>query len=195
MPKPYIPNDRLAIRAKRQGFRARSIFKLEELDQKFKLLKPNMVVLDLGAAPGSWLQYASKKIGIEGLAIGLDIKPITKIAGNVLTFEVDITDFNKVKETLSKFKLRRVDIILSDIAPNTTGIKYVDQKKSVELNQVIVNLSKDFLNPKGRLVMKVFPGEDFDNFLKDIRKHFKNVSVAKVEASRDRSREVYIICQ
>lgn len=195
MPRPYIPNDKLAQKARFKGFRARSVFKLEELDQKFNLIDEGMAVLDLGAAPGSWLQYTSKKIGSEGLAIGVDLKEISPIADNVITYTADVTAIKRIKQILSKFNLDRVDLILSDIAPNTTGIKYVDQKRSVELNQAIVKTAKQFLVPRGKLVMKVFSGEDLTQFIKDLKKLFRNVSITKVDASRDRSREVYIICQ
>lgn len=195
MPKPYIPNDRLAMKARDKGFRARSVFKLEELDQKFNLIKEGTSVLDIGAAPGSWLQYASKKLGSKGILIGIDLKPIAPVASNTYTYVTDITDHARIKEILSDFNLGEVDLILSDIAPNTTGIKYVDQKRSVELNQAIVKTAKTFLKSGGRLVMKVFPGEDFDRFLKELKRDFKNTYVTKTQASRERSREVYIICQ
>lgn len=194
MPKPYTPNDKFSQKARHKGFRARSVFKLEELDQKFNLIEDGMSVLDLGAAPGSWLQYTSERIGSAGLAIGIDLKEISPIANNVITYPADVTDIKRIKQILKKFNLDKVDLILSDIAPNTTGIKYVDQKRSVELNQAIVETAKSFLQPRGKLVMKVFSGEDLTQFIKDLKKIFRNVSVTKVDASRDRSREVYIIC-
>lgn len=195
MPKPYIPNDKLAIKARDRGFRARSVFKLEELDQRFNLIKEGTSVLDIGAAPGSWLQYSSKKIGAKGVLIGVDLKPIAPVAPNTHTYIADIMDYSRIKEILSGFNLEKVDLILSDIAPNTTGIRYVDQKKSIELNQAVVKTAKTFLKPGGRLVMKVFPGEDFDRFLKELKKDFKDTYVTKTQASRERSREVYIICR
>lgn len=195
MPRPYTPNDKLAQKARHRGFRARSVFKLEELDEKFNLIEEGMAVLDLGSAPGSWLQYTAGKIGPDGLAIGIDLKEIAPIAHNTITYVADITDIKRIKQILSKFNLDKVDLILSDIAPNTTGIKYVDQKRSVELNQAIAGTAKQFLVPRGKLVMKVFSGEDLPQFIKDLKRMFRNVAVTKVDASRDRSREVYIICQ
>jgi 23S rRNA (uridine2552-2'-O)-methyltransferase len=194
MPKQYNYKDPLMFKAHREGFRARSVYKLEELDEKFGLFFPNMKVLDVGAAPGSWLQYVSPLIRPKGKALGLDLKEIKPIGNNVVTKIADIMDVEAIKSFITELKWNKVDIIISDIAPNTTGIAYVDQKKSVELSLSIFELAKQFLRPRGRLVMKVFPGEDFSQFMKTLKGYFKHVSVQKVSASRDRSREVYVVC-
>ncbi|MBU0459016.1 RlmE family RNA methyltransferase [Patescibacteria group bacterium] len=197
MPKPYTPNDKLSQKAKAEGYRARSIYKLKELDEKFKLLKSGMTVLDLGAAPGSWLQYAIERVGPKGIVIGIDLQEIEPIEG-VDTFKEDITkieEINKILNSQQRFENRcpRADIILSDLAPSTSGIKDVDQWKSIELSQAVVKIAKDHLKPGGTCVMKVLRGADFDEFLKELKKEWKNVKTAQVKASRDRSKEIYIL--
>lgn len=180
--------------AKKEGFRARSVYKLEELDEKFKLFKKGQNVLDIGAAPGSWLQYVSKKIGGSGKVIGIDLQEIQKIAENVKTYKLDIYDNEALKNILKESNFEMTDLILSDIAPNTTGIKYVDQGRSVDLSRRVFEIAKIYLKPGGRLVMKVFDGEHFQPFIKELKQCYKSVSVTKAVASRDRSSEVYVVC-
>jgi 23S rRNA (uridine2552-2'-O)-methyltransferase len=194
MPKPYTPNDKWSQRAAREGYRARSVYKLQELDEKFHLLQTGMKVLDIGAAPGSWLQYASKRVGPTGQVIGLDLAPIKHVAQNVHTVVCDVTDFKQVGGILSGQGWERADIVMSDIAPNTTGIKDVDQWRSVELSQHVVAIAERWLRRNGTLVMKVFRGADFDEFATQIKQRFPRFKVISVQASRDRSREVYIVC-
>lgn len=194
MPKAYVPNDKWSQRAAKEGYRARSVFKLEELDEKYGILRPGMQVLDVGAAPGSWLQYTSKRIGQNGLVVGMDLKEITKVAPNVKTFVCDVTDYAKVREIFASIGWKDVPLILSDIAPNTTGIKDVDQHRSVELNAMILEVAKEFLRPGGTLVLKVFRGSSFDPFITQVKKVFERIKVVTVAASRDRSREVYVMC-
>lgn len=194
MPKPYTPNDKWARKAKEEGFRARSMYKLRELDETFHLLSPGMTVLDLGAAPGSWLQYVSGKIGTKGLAIGMDLQEIQTIAPNVQTVVQDIMDIDAVVEQTSKqANNRTVDLLLSDAAPSTSGIHDVDQWRSIELNQSALAVGKRLLKPGGRCVLKVFQGADFDAFIKDVRAEWKDVKIIKAKTSRDRSTEVYVI--
>jgi len=192
MPKPYVPNDKWSQRAAAEGFRARSVYKLMELDERMKLLSPGMTVLDLGAAPGSWLQYTSKQIGSKGKAIGFDLTEIKPVADNVSLYQQDIMDTEAVDAILKKEGVTKVDLVLSDIAPNTSGIKDVDQWRSIELGQTVIATADRYLRPGGRFVLKVFRGADFDEFLRDIRAQWLNLRVAFVEASRDRSKEVYI---
>ncbi len=194
MPKPYIPNDKWSRRAAEEGYRARSVYKLQELDEKYHLLRQGMKVLDIGAAPGSWLQYTSKRIGPTGLALGLDIKEIKGIAPNVKRAVCDINDAPAVEKAMADAGMTQADIVLSDIAPNTSGIKDVDQWKSIELNRLVVQFAKRHLGPGGKLVMKVFRGKNFDEFLKEVRLDWPDTKPYTVDASRDRSSEVYIIC-
>ncbi len=183
MPKRYIPNDELSQKAKAEGYRARSVYKLKELDEKFNLIKSGMTVLDLGAAPGSWLQYAKEKVGAKGKVIGIDLQEIEPIEG-VETIQADITN---------DLDLPDADLILSDIAPSTSGIKDVDQWRSIELNQAVEKIAKQVLKLGGVCVMKVFRGADFDDFLKDLKLKWQTVKTTTVKASRDRSKEIYIL--
>ncbi len=194
MPKPYVPNDKWSQRAHAEGFRARSVYKLEELDTKFRLLKPGQKIIDIGAAPGSWLQYASQKIGPQGQIVGIDLKEIEAVADNVHTFICDVTNDQALEVALKERGFPKADLILSDIAPNTSGIKDVDQWRSIELNQMILHVASNWLKPRGRLVMKVFRGADFDEFLAEVKQQFAIVKISSVKASRDRSREVYVVC-
>jgi 23S rRNA (uridine2552-2'-O)-methyltransferase len=194
MPKPYIPNDKWSRRAAAEGFRARSVYKLMELDERFHLIKPGMTVLDIGAAPGSWLQYASQKVGPEGIVIGVDLQNIKPIADNVFTYEADITDTALMENILRRHEVETADLVLSDIAPNTSGIKDVDQWRSVELSQAVTDLAMKLLKPGGVCVCKIFRGADFDEFLGQLKTTWKRVGIKTVEASRDRSREVYLVC-
>lgn len=193
MPKPYSPNDKWSQKAAAEGYRARSVYKLQELDDKFRLIKRGMTVLDLGACPGSWLQYASERIGPDGTAIGLDLTPIDSIADNVHTYEKDITDFGGIASILKQHRVERVDVVLSDLAPKTSGIRDVDQWRSIELSQAVIETAKEFLRPKGYCVMKVLRGADFDEFLTELKQDWSFVKTATVKASRDRSKEVYVI--
>lgn len=193
MPKPYTPNDAWSRKAAKEGYRARSVYKLTELDERFRLLKPGMTVLDFAAAPGSWLQYASKRIGPKGFAIGFDLKPIAPIADNVRTFEQDITQPEKIDSLIETEHLPPIDLILSDIAPSTSGIKDVDQWRSIELNQAVLAVADRWLKPAGRVVLKVFRGADFDAFLREVKATWKDVVMVSPRASRDRSREVYLV--
>jgi 23S rRNA (uridine2552-2'-O)-methyltransferase len=194
VPKPYVPNDKWSQRAAKEGYRARSVFKLMELDERFHLLEPGMHVLDLGAAPGSWLQYASKKI-FNGRALGLDLQEIAKIGPNVTTRVCDILDPVKVGEELKALAWKNVDLILSDLAPNTSGIKDVDQWRSVELCAAVLTLAQQYLKRRGTVVMKIFRGRDFDAFIQRVRVHFPILKIVTVKASRDRSREVYVVAK
>ena len=188
MPKPYIPTDKLARKAAELGFRARSVFKLQELDERYRLIKAGMIVLDLGAAPGSWSQYAAQKIQTKGKVISIDLQEMDPIEG-VQTHVADITDEAAMKSIVPE----RVDLILSDLAPKTSGIKDVDQWKSIELSQSVLEVAKTYLRPGGICVMKVLRGADFDDFLRNCKRHWKEVKTRIAKASRDRSKEIYII--
>jgi 23S rRNA (uridine2552-2'-O)-methyltransferase len=193
MPKPYIPNDAWSKRAALEGYRARSVYKLMELDARFKLLRPIMTVLDVGAAPGSWLQYTAEKIGARGKVIGIDLQDMAPIGPNVSLHRADITDTERIESILKSENALELDLVLSDIAPNTSGVKDVDQWRSIELTQAVMNVAKKHLKPGGKCVCKIFRGADFDEFLGELKRTWKEVKMARVEASRDRSREVYLI--
>ena len=195
MPKRYTPNDKWSKKATAEGYRARSVYKLIELDEKFALLTAGITVLDAGASPGSWLQYTAQQIGPTGIALGFDLKPIEPIAENVTTYEQDITDIEAMREILNKKSIHKCDLILSDLAPNTSGIWDIDQWRSIELSQAVLQLAKAFLKPSGRCVLKVFRGADFDEFIQQLKEDWNMVKTAQVQATRDRSKEIYVIIQ
>ncbi len=195
MPKPYTPNDAWSQKAAKMGYRARSVFKLMELDERFQLLKPGMVVLDIGAAPGSWLQYASQKVGQRGRVFGFDLTAIEPVGRNVITEQLDALDRKKVEEALMRHGFMQPDLVLSDIAPNTSGVRDVDQARSVELSNAVMTLAHQLLPPGGQCVVKVFRGGDFDAFFRDVKGRWKEAKVIEVDATRDRSREVYVVAR
>lgn len=194
MPKPYVPNDKWSQRASKEGYLARSVYKLMELDARYELIRPGLRVIDIGAAPGSWLQYTADKLGPQGRVLGLDLKEIKQIAPNVTTRVVDVFDDAAVEEAIAGMGWKHLDLVLSDIAPNTSGIKDVDQWRSIELNRRIAAIAQRYLRGNGSVVMKVFRGKDFDAFTHELKTQFKRLKVMSAVASRDRSREVYVVC-
>jgi len=195
MPKRYVPNDAWSKKAAAEGYRARSVYKLMELDERFKLIKKGMTVLDLGAAPGSWMQYTAEKIGPNGKVIGMDMQEIEPIAENAHTYVQDITDIPAVESILKKEGAEEADLVLSDLAPSTSGVKDVDQWQSVLLSEAVALTASQVLKPGGICVIKIFQGADFDAFFKKMQKSWKSVRAAHVQASRDRSKEVYVLMQ
>ncbi len=195
MPKQYEHNDKFSRRAQFQGYRARSVYKLQELDQRFQLFKEGQKILDVGAAPGSWLQYISQQIGDTGIAVGVDIQEIKPISNNVHLIQEDIQNTESFIQQFNNLTIQQFDLVVSDIAPSTTGIPGVDQARSVELSQIVVDTADQFLKPKGTLVMKVFQGEDFKDFYHALQQKYGYVTTVKVKASRDRSSEIYVVAQ
>ncbi|MBT3292672.1 RlmE family RNA methyltransferase [Candidatus Peregrinibacteria bacterium] len=189
----YVPNDKWSRKAKEEGYRARSVYKLRELDERFKLIKSGMTVLDAGAAPGSWMQYTSQKVGPTGKVIGLDLQEIEPIAENAITGKVDITDKESVKTFLKKHDVSRIDLVLSDLAPSTSGIRDIDQWRSIELSESTVSLARSLMRRGGICVLKILRGADFDSFLFQAKKHWKLVKVTTVKTSRSTSKEVYVV--
>lgn len=190
MTKPFIPNDYFARQARAQGFLARSAFKLQEITKKFPVIKTGQNILDLGAAPGSWLQVSSEIVGPKGKVVGADLTPIKFSAPNVKTFEMDILEEKNIKKLI---ELGPFDIVLSDLAPKTSGIKTRDQALSLELDNQVINLAKQVLKPGGAVIIKIFQSPDTNRFVREIKKLFKTVHTYKPTASRDRSFETYII--
>ena len=193
MPKPYNPNDKYAKRAKNEGYRARSVYKLQQLDSRYHLLQPGLNVLDLAAAPGSWLQWIVEKVGTTGKVVGVDLQPIQSIEG-AQTFVTDIIDTIAMDQIIKDTDLSPIDLITSDIAPSTSGMPGRDHALSIELNQAIVEVARKYLRDRGNLVMKVFDGVELVNFRKQLEGDFARILVTKVQASRDRSSELYIVC-
>lgn len=195
MPKPYIPNDKWSQRAAEEGYRARSVYKLMELDARFRLFRKGMHVLDLGAAPGSWLQYTSERIGPKGKVLGIDLKEIEPISENVITAVADITDTTEVENLIEQHGMSHINLVISDLAPKTSGIGDIDQWHSIELSQAVVAMADLILKPRSICIIKVLRGADFDPFLADLKQQWDHVKPVQVKASRDRSKEIYVVMQ
>lgn len=190
MPKPFIPRDKFARKAKSEGYLARSAYKLEEIINKFKVLKPGFKVLDLGAAPGSWLQVARNAIGPAGLAVGVDEGLIDFEAEGVVTLMGDILAPDCLAQVAA---YGPYDAVLSDLAPKTSGIKDRDQALSQELSEQAAKIALATLKKHGNFVVKVFQNPETFAFQKYLKTVFKKVHTYKPQASRDRSYETYLI--
>lgn len=185
----YIVQDEYFHKAKARGLRARSAFKLEEIQTKFHLVKPGHVIADLGAAPGSWAQVLSKWVGQEGRVVAVDLTLIEPIAPNVEIHQADITD----AEMMGKILGERGDGVVADLAPKTSGIHDADAYHSAELNQAVLDVCERFLKRGGYVVTKIFQGEEFAEVVARAKKLFKTVKCFKPAACRDSSRETYIV--
>lgn len=185
-------NDPFVQRAKTEGFRARAAYKLMEIDDRDRLIRPGMVVVDLGAAPGSWSQVAISRVGAGGQVFALDLLPMDPIKG-VEFMQGDFHDEAFVAEFEVLLGGRSVDLVMSDIAPNISGIPTSDQARSIYLAELALDFAGQHLASKGKFVVKVFQGQGFDEFRKAMEAAFKSVLVRKPQASRGRSSEVYLI--
>ena len=196
MPKPFIIHDPYFEKAKKLGYRARSAFKLLEIQEKYRVIYPNMNVLDIASAPGSFLQVIAKIVGQRWKVVGIDIQKIDPNFWfpNIYLLEESIFEYEKIRIFLDSLDIGQFDLITSDIAPATTGMTGVDQYRSVELNLAILEVAKVFLKPDGHLILKVFVGEDVNDLIVPLKEHFKKVSRFKPKACRDRSFEEYFIC-
>lgn len=192
MSKPYDPKDAFYRKAKQEGLRARSAYKLQEIASRFRLFRKGMAVLDLGAAPGGWLQILAQQVGPQGRVVGIDLQPIAPVADNVATAVLDIYA-PEVREELEKLHPGRFQAITSDMAPKTTGIKGVDEARSIELVRQALALCEELLEPGGSFVAKVFEGSDFQSLLKEVRGNFREVRLVRPEATRGRSFEIYVV--
>lgn len=182
---PYVKQARAA------GYRARAAFKLLELDEKDRLLRPGLKVVDLGAAPGSWAQVAAEKVGASGRVVALDILPMDPLPG-VEIIEGDFRE-DEVLEQLEGVVGEKVDLVLSDMAPNLSGIAVADQARSMHLAELALDFARQWLEPNGRFVVKLFQGEGFDAFVRDARATFRAVRIRKPNSSRRESREAYLV--
>ncbi|WP_272993714.1 23S rRNA (uridine(2552)-2'-O)-methyltransferase RlmE [Porticoccus hydrocarbonoclasticus] len=187
-------SDHYVKRAQQDGYRSRASYKLLELHKKDRLFKPGMTVVDLGAAPGGWSQVAVTLVGDKGRVIASDILPMDSIAG-VDFVEGDFTEESVLDEILELLEGQQTDLVISDMAPNMSGMKAVDQPKAMYLIELALELACQILKPEGVFVAKVFHGEGFDDFLRDVKRRFQQVVTRKPDASRSRSREVYLVAR
>lgn len=192
--KPYNPRDRFFLQAKQEGFRARSAYKLQEIDQRFQLFRKGMAVLDLGAAPGGWLQVLSKSVGPKGKVVGIDLQPIQGMGPTVLTAVLDIYA-EDLDEKLHEFHEGLFDAVTSDMAPKTTGIKMTDEARSIALAEQALALCGRFLKPGGSFVAKIFEGRGTDDYLHEVKRAFRKVKLIRPEATRERSMEIFVVAQ
>ncbi|OZG71696.1 23S rRNA (uridine(2552)-2'-O)-methyltransferase [Hahella sp. CCB-MM4] len=181
-------------KSKEDGYRSRASYKLLELDRLDKLLKPGMTVIDLGAAPGGWSQIVAEKVGDKGVVIACDLLPMDNIAG-VEFVQGDFTEDEVLENILQLVNERPVDLVISDMAPNMSGMKAVDIPKAMYLVELALDLADRVLKKNGVFVAKVFHGVGFDELLKDARQKFSTVVIRKPDASRSRSRETYLVAK
>jgi 23S rRNA (uridine2552-2'-O)-methyltransferase len=191
----YNQKDYFFKKAKAENYAARSIFKLQEIDDRFKILHSRQKVLDLGAAPGSWSQYASEKIGPQGRLMGIDLQAIKITLPNAVFIHADMRQLD-LEEIMTAHQISPpFDVVLSDMAPKTTGIRITDQSRSVELCELALATAERFLKPKGTFVCKLFHSEEFENFRKLLRERFARVEVLRPKSTRKESKEIFFIAR
>jgi 23S rRNA (uridine2552-2'-O)-methyltransferase len=191
----FIPKDTFYKKAKQDGYRARSAYKLKEVQDKYHIIKKGGKVLDLGCAPGSFLQVISEIVGQEGLAVGIDILPITPLPyKNILTMVNDIRNIN-MSDMLDTLSIKRFDVITCDIAPNLSGIREADEKNIEELYEASKRIAAEGLKPGGHYILKSFFSEAFSAKQKDLKNLFTHVSIFKPASSRNISSEIYFVCK
>ncbi len=184
--------DHYVQQAQREGYRSRACYKLLELQEKDRLIKPGMTIVDLGSAPGGWSQVAVELVGHHGRVVASDILPMDSLAG-VEFIEGDFTEDAVFEQILATLQGVPVDMVISDMAPNMSGVTAVDQPKSMYLVELALDMARRVLAPGGIFVAKVFQGEGFDELFRDTRSTFDRVLTRKPKASRPRSREVYLV--
>ena len=189
----YNPKDFYFHKAKQENFAARSVFKLEEIDRRFRILKPGNKVLDLGAAPGSWSQYVSKVVGKNGRVLGIDLQPIKITLPNALFLVEDMRSADLERIFSDHGIAPPFDLVLSDMAPKTSGIREQDQQRSLELCQLALETAERFLKPGGHFVCKLFHSNDFETFRAELRKRFERVDSLRPKSTRKESTEIFLI--
>jgi 23S rRNA (uridine2552-2'-O)-methyltransferase len=184
--------DEFVKKAQKEGYRSRAAYKLLEIIDKNQIIKTGFKVLDLGAAPGGWSQVAIKIVGKTGQVIATDILPVESIA-NVEFLQGDFTEERIYKKLLNLTNKQKINVVLSDMAPNMSGQISIDQPKSMYLAELALDMATKVLSHNGHFVVKIFQGDGFDGFIQNSRKNFKKVIIRKPKASRPRSKEVYLI--
>ncbi len=189
----YKVKDHFFHKAKEEGYAARSVYKLQELEHKSKFIKPGQTVVDLGCAPGSWSQWLSQKVGPKGQVIGFDLTTVTLKLPNVHFYTADLLQ-TPIKDFLVSHEHPcPVDGVVSDMAPKTTGIRDVDQARSLELCQMALHTAEQILKPGGYFVCKIFQSKDFDEFRNQLKKKFSKVEILKPDSTRKSSFEIFLL--
>ncbi len=187
-------DDAYVLQARRDGYRSRAVYKLIEIQRKDQILKSGQFIVDLGAAPGGWSEYAAQFVAAEGKLVAVDLLPIEPVAGAKI-IQGDFTEQAVLSQIMEQVEGQTLDLVLSDMAPNLSGMESVDQPKSIYLAELAVDLALEKLSKHGSFVTKLFQGEGFDAYVATLRQCFKTVKMRKPEASRPRSREIYAVCQ
>jgi len=185
-------NDPYVQMAQKDGYRSRAAYKLLEIDERDHLLKPGMVVVDLGATPGGWSQVAANKLGNNGKIIALDLLPLNPLP-RVEFIQGDFREDSVLAQLEAMLAGKRIELVISDMAPNISGIDLSDQARSIHLAELALEFAVNHLKPGGAFLVKVFQGVGFEEYVKEMRKHFTRVVSRKPKASRDRSSEVYML--
>jgi 23S rRNA (uridine2552-2'-O)-methyltransferase len=185
-------NDEFVKRARKEGYRSRAVYKLQEIDARDRLLKPGMTVVDLGAAPGAWSQYLRERVGRTGRVIALDILPMEALPG-VEVLQGDFTEEATLKALLDALGGRSVDLVISDMSPNISGVDSADKARAMYLSELALDFAAQVLKPGGAFLMKMFQGSGFSELYKVIQGKFTRVVSRKPKASRARSAEIYVL--
>ena len=188
----YKKGDAFSKLAKSRGFRSRSALKLLEVQKKDNFIKPTSRILDLGSSPGGWSQVLTKKIGLKGKVVGIDLLEVAPIKG-IDFIQGDFMQEEILNEMVDKLENKPVDLVISDMAPNISGIKMVDQQKAIYLNELAFDFASKHLKQNGCFLVKSFVGKDFEEFVKDLRSCFKKVYKIKPDSSRSRSAEIFLL--
>ena len=187
-------DDPYVLKAKQEGWRSRAVYKLQEIDDKDRLFKPGMCVVDLGAAPGGWSQWTTHKVGANGEVFALDILPVEPFAG-VTFIQGDFREDEVYEGLLNALDGRDVDVVMSDMAPNMSGNKGVDIPRAMYLVELCVDLADQVLKKDGDLLMKVFQGEGYNELMNNLKSKYTKVITRKPDASRARSKEIYLLAR
>ncbi|HEY1374974.1 MAG TPA: RlmE family RNA methyltransferase [Candidatus Binatia bacterium] len=190
----YQPKDAFYRKAKKEGYRSRAAYKLMELARRFRLIKPGDRVLDLGAAPGGWLQVAAELAGPKGKVVGIDLQPIAPVGANVVTMQGDATSAEwqaKIKDALGG----PADAVLSDLAPHLSGIRDADIARSIELARMAHRIARDLLRPGGSFLVKTFVADELREYFDELKIDFQNVERSRPEATRKGSSEIYFVAR
>ncbi|HDM26856.1 MAG TPA: RlmE family RNA methyltransferase [Candidatus Bathyarchaeota archaeon] len=196
MPKSWVrerKRDLYYRLAKRHGFRSRAAYKLKQIQKKYRIISSGDVVVDLGAAPGGWMQVARELVGDGGFVLGVDLREVTPLGyENTATIKADVTEPDTPKRILDALP-RKADVVLSDLAPNVSGIWELDQVRQIELAEAALKIAREVLKPGGNVLIKVFQGELMDGLVRKVKRHFRRVKLVKPKASRSRSAEIYVL--
>lgn len=187
-------SDHYVQQAHGQGWRSRAVYKLQELDRRDRLFKPGMTVVDLGAAPGGWSQYATRQIGTQGRVIAIDLLPMQPLAG-VDFVQDNFGEETGLREIMARLRGHGADIVISDMAPNITGVMTIDQPRALDLAELALLFAQDVLKPAGDFVVKLFQGAGSQEYVRAVRERFTKVAMRKPAASRAQSRETYLVAK